>query len=114
MEEMNQLEMFMEELGHKKKSEVSDEKETEVAPPVPQKTKSRKTKRSSGEDRSACIRVSAGTLKRMKLLAIWMDENGQSQRATLMSIAEEAVECLIDERYPKAKKWLTAKCGWNS
>ena len=29
MEEMNQLEMFMAELGHKKKSEVSDEKEAE-------------------------------------------------------------------------------------
>lgn len=105
MEEMNQLEMFMEELGHMKRSEVSDEKETETAPLVPQKSKSRRTKRSGGEDRSACIRVSAGTLKRMKLLAIWMDENGQSQRATLMSIAEEAVECLIDERYPKAKKF---------
>ena len=105
MEEMNQLEMFMEELGHKKRSEVSDEKEKEEAAPVPQKSKPKRTKRSGGEDRSACIRVSAGTLKKMKLLAIWMDENGQSQRATLMSIAEEDVECLIDERYPKAKKY---------
>lgn len=104
MEEMNQLEMFMEELGHKKKSGVLDEKETEAAAPAPQKSKSRRMKR-SGEERSACIRVSARTLKKMKLLAIWMDENGQSQRAMLMSIAEEAVECLIDERYPKAKKF---------
>lgn len=100
MEELNQLEMFMAQLEPKGPAEDSDEKEGDGKR---RKKKGREGKR--GAERDACIRVSASTLRKAKLLAFWMDENGVRNRPSLLSIMEEAVDYLIEGRYPKAKKF---------
>lgn len=96
MDELNQLEMFMEQLGPKKRpeAEAKDEKENSKGKRRPEK-----------EERKACLKISNATLKKMKLLALWLDEQGCQKRPTLMSIMDEAVDYLIEGRYPKAKRF---------
>lgn len=86
MDELDQLELFRQQLSGSVKR--ADEKK----------------KRMKGQD--VCIRVTAGTHIKAQALSIWLDSNRPGRHHTLMSIMEEALDLLIEERYPKAKKLI--------
>ena len=86
MDELDQLELFRQQLsGNAKRA-------------------NEKKKRTKGQD--ACIRVTAGTHIKAQVLSIWLDVNRPGHPHTLMAIMEEALDLLIEERYPKAKRLI--------
>ncbi len=50
--------------------------------------------------------MSPGTLLKLRVISIWLESEGEGKRPTMMSIMEEAVEYLLEQRYPRAKKLL--------
>lgn len=70
------------------------------------KSKREGSKRKGKTGRTTCLRVSPGTLLKLRVISIWLESEGEGKRPTMMSIMEEAVEYLLEQRYPKAKKLL--------
>ncbi|MBR1783386.1 MAG: hypothetical protein IJ753_07725 [Bacteroidales bacterium] len=130
MEEMDQLEMFKQQLRRKPAVDavVKDEDENMVEEPVAGrgkentvvedseddgageeqvgKSKRRGSKQKEKAGRTTCLRVSPGTLLKLRVISIWLESEGEGKRPTMMSIMEEAVEYLLEQRYPRAKKLL--------
>ena len=85
MEELNQLEFFMEQLGPGKSS------------------KSREKDVKKKQDREVVsTKVPASTLLDAKILSLWLE--GQGEKRRLSTIFADALEYYIEKEYPEARK----------
>lgn len=85
MEELNQLELFMEQLGPGKSS------------------KSREKDVKKKQDREVVsTKVPASTLLDAKILSLWLE--GQGEKRSLSTIFADALEYYIEKEYPEARK----------
>ena len=105
MDELDQLEMFKEQLAPKGSRDVWGEKEKVMDDPVHDARDEKKKKKSRKEIHGAAVRTSLSTLRKLKALAFWLEMNGHQVKPSLASIIDEAVDCLIENKYPKAKKF---------
>lgn len=111
---MDQLEMFKQQLRKKPamdavmkdEDERGGSKHDEVEMAVVGNTSAAQNKRKGKAGRTTCLRVSPGTLLKLRVISIWLESEGEGKRPTMMSIMEEAVEYLLEQRYPRAKKLL--------
>ncbi|MBR5923918.1 MAG: hypothetical protein IKZ60_00520, partial [Bacteroidales bacterium] len=62
-------------------------------------------KKSRKEIHEAAVRTSPSTLRKLKALAFWLEMNDHQVKPSLASIIDEAVDYLIEGRYPQAKKY---------
>ena len=52
------------------------------------------------------IRVREDVLRKGRLLSVWLDANMGRKSVTLVQLFEEALDCLIETRYPKFRTAL--------
>lgn len=95
---MDQLEMFREQLRRK----PGDPRPTTQESPASAETEKVKKKRKPAED-SRNIRIWSKTGRNIRLLSVWLEANEGRKNLTLTEIVDEAVEYLIENKYPKAK-----------
>ena len=95
---MDQLEMFREQLRRK----PGDPRPTTQESPAQAETGKVKKKRKPAED-SRNIRIWSKTGRNVRLLSVWLEANEGRKNLTLTEIVDEAVEYLIENKYPKAK-----------
>ena len=105
MDELDQLEMFKEQLAPKGSRDVWGEKEKVMGDPVHDARDEKNKKKSRKEIHEAAVRTSPSTLRKLKALAFWLEMNGHQVKPSLASIIDEAVDFLIEGRYPQAKKY---------
>lgn len=105
MDELDQLEMFKEQLAPKGSRDVWGEKEKVMDDPVHDARDEKKKKKRRKEIHEAAVRTSPSTLRKLKALAFWLEMNGHQVKPSLASIIDEAVDYLIEGRYPQAKKY---------
>ena len=105
MDELDQLEMFKEQLAPKGSRDVWGEKEKVMDAPVQDAREEKRKKKSRPETHNASFRASPSTLRKVKMLAVWLDMNEYRKSPSLASIVDDAVDYLIEKKYPKAKKF---------
>lgn len=85
MDELDQLELFKEQLG------------------LGKSTMSRKKDSTKGQDREVVsTKVPASSLLDAKILSLWLE--GQGEKRSLSSIFADALEYYIEKEYPEARK----------
>lgn len=95
---MDQLEMFREQLRRK----PGDPRPTTKESSAQAETEKVKKKRKPVED-SRNIRIWSKTGRNIRLLSVWLEANEGRKNLTLTEIVDEAVEYLIENKYPKTK-----------
>ena len=119
---MDQLEMFKQQLrkspvtdgekvaiGRAVEEHGADEGEKGSAVREAEKVNRRTGKVSAQKERggrTTCLRVSPSTLRKLRVISIWLESEGEGKRPTMMAIMEEAVEYLLEQRYPQARRLL--------
>lgn len=97
---MDQLDYFREQLN-KKPSEAS---------PVPQEEVKKKRSRKSTQSETAKglvnLKITAECHRKVRLLSVWLDANGIRHRMQLNDLLEEALDLMIESKYPKFKAAL--------
>jgi hypothetical protein len=105
---MSQLDDFREQLRNSRPEE--EEKEQPKAelrtPPAPKKV--RRKKESKAADHSS-VWLSRDAQRKAKLLTLWMDAEGMERPGSIGDLLEEALDVLIETKYPKAKKYVEMK-----
>lgn len=102
---MSQLDDFREVLrrarpeGEKEKEQSKAEAQT---PPAPKKMR-RKKDVSPGR---AAVWIPKDVQRKLRLLCVWLESEGLKDAPTIGELASEAVENLIETKYPKAKAFL--------
>lgn len=74
-------------------------------PPAPKK---RRKKESKAADHSS-VWLSRDAKRKAKLLTLWMDAEGMERPGSIGDLLEEALDVLIETKYPKAKKYVEMK-----
>ncbi len=106
---MGQLENFREQLKQRSvpNGEIIPVGEKKVAGEpkgAPASRKVRKKKEADDERRSVWVRRE--TLRQVKLLSLWLESEGNDGSKSIGDIISEAVDCLIETKYPKAKAFI--------
>ena len=100
---MSQLDEFREQLRQRPKlNEV--EREKTVAEDSSAQKKVRKKK--DVPKQRAAVWISKECQRKARLLALWLDAEGIEGPDTIGSIFSDALDVLIDAKYPKAKKYV--------
>ena len=84
---------------------VQVKKEKEHDKPETQKP----VKRQSGNDYAKSIRISSTVHRKIRLLGIWLDQNGVMQSPSVSDIVDDMLECYVETKYPKAKSMIGKK-----
>lgn len=95
---MDQLEMFRRQLRKKPDEEIVTDSPA-VSEPV-------KVKKKVKDQAYSSIRVREDVLRKGRLLSVWLDANMGRKSVTLVQLFEEALDCLIETRYPKFRTAL--------
>ena len=66
-------------------------------------------KRQSGNDYAKSIRISSTVHRKIRLLGIWLDQNGIMQSPSVSDIVDDMLECYVQTKYPKAKSMIGKK-----
>ena len=66
-------------------------------------------KRQSGNDYAKSIRISSTVHRKIRLLGIWLDQNGVMQSPSVSDIVDDMLECYVETKYPKAKSMIGKK-----
>ena len=112
---MNQIDNFRQVLGldadtpkesveqsdSSSRAQVKKEKEKEKEQDSQERLKP--VKRQSGNDYAKSIRISSTVHRKIRLLGIWLDQNGVMQSPSVSNIVDDMLECYVETKYPKAK-----------
>lgn len=100
---MTQLDEFREQLRQRPKLH-QDERDKPVAeePSAPKKVRKKK----DVPQERAAVWISKEVQRKVRLLGIWLDSEGLEDAPSLGDVITEAIEHLIDTKYPKAKKFV--------
>ena len=101
---MSQLDDFREQLRNSRPEEEEKEQpKPEVrTPPVPKKVRRKK----EGKAGHSSVWLSRDAQRKAKLLTLWMDAEGMERPGSIGELLEEALDVLIDTKYPKSKKYV--------
>ena len=104
---MSQLDDFREQLRNSRPEEEEKEQpKPEVrTSPAPKKVR-RKKEAKAGH---SSVWLSRDAQRKAKLLTLWMDAEGMERPGSIGELLEEALDVLIDTKYPKAKKYVEMK-----
>lgn len=103
---MSQLDDFREQLRNSRPEEEKEQPKPEVrTSPAPKKVR-RKKEANAGH---SSVWLSREAQRKAKLLTLWMDAEGMERPGSIGELLEEALEVLIDTKYPKAKKYVEMK-----
>lgn len=101
---MSQLDDFREQLRNARPQE--DEKEQPKAevrtPPAPKRVRRKK----GAKTEFASAWLPREVKRKAKLLALWIEAEGIEGPGTIGDVIAEALDVLIETRYPKAKKYV--------
>ena len=90
---MDQLEMFRRQLRKKPDEEIETD-----SPAVSEPVKVKKKMKGQGY---SSIRLREDVLRKGRLLSVWLEANMGRKGVSLVQLFEEALDCLIETRYPK-------------
>lgn len=65
--------------------------------------------RQNGNDYAKSIRISSEVHRKIRLLGIWLDQNGVMHSPSVSDIVDDMLECYVESRYPKAKSMIGKK-----
>ena len=117
---MSQLENFREQLKRRSRQEEKvctekveqpvggvlpeedERKENQGDSPAPKKVRKKKDDRAE----RGCVWLPKEELRKIKLLSLWIESEGIDGPSTIGDLFVEAVECLIETKYPKVKPFL--------
>ena len=103
---MSQLDDFREQLRNSRSEEEKEQPKPEVrTSPSPKKAR-RKKEAKAGH---SSVWLSRDAQRKAKLLTLWMDAEGMERPGSIGDLLEEALDVLIDTKYPKAKKYVEMK-----
>ena len=104
---MSQLDDFREQLKNSRPEEEEKEQpKPEVrTSPAPKKVR-RKMEAKAGH---SSVWLSREAQRKAKLLTLWMDAEGMERPGSIGDLLEEALDVLIDTKYPKSKKYVEMK-----
>jgi len=102
---MDQLDYFREQLN---KKPIVDSPVSQPQGAVKGKRRGRRKKdeREMNPQGSSCIKLSSESLRKARLLSVWLDANGIQQRPSLNGLFEEALDLMIESKYPKFRAAL--------
>ena len=66
-------------------------------------------KRQNGNAYAKSIRISSTVHRKIRLLGIWLDQNGVMQSPSVSDIVDDMLECYVETKYPKAKSMIGKK-----
>lgn len=95
---MDQLEMFRRQLRKKPDEEIVTDSAA-VSEPVKVK------KKMKGQGYSS-IRLREDVLRKGRLLSVWLEANMGRKGVSLVQLFEEALDCLIETKYPRFRTAL--------
>ncbi len=95
---MDQLEMFRRQLRKKPDEEIVTDSPA-LSEPVKVK------KKMEGQGYSS-IRLREDVLRKGRLLSVWLEANMGRKGVSLVQLFEEALECLIETKYPRFRTAL--------
>lgn len=72
-----------------------------------ERLKPEKTRRAN--DYAKSIRISSEVHRKIRLLGIWLDQNGVMQSPSVSDIVDDMLECYIETKYSKAKSMIGKK-----
>ena len=112
---MNQIDNFRQVLGldadtpkeSVEQSDSSSRPQVKKEQDSPQRL--RPLKRQGGNDYAKSIRISSAVHRKIRLLGIWLDQNGVMQSPSVSDIVDDMLECYIETKYPKAKSMIGKK-----
>lgn len=106
---MGQLENFREQLKRRSQPEeettTAERERSEAAvtdSPAPKKMRKKKDDRAE----RGCVWLPKEELRKVKLVSLWIESEGINGPTTIGDLFVEAVECLIETKYPKVKPFL--------
>lgn len=102
---MDQLDYFREQLN-KKPVEDSPASQPQDAVKGKRRGRRKKDEKEMNLQGSSCIKLSSESLRKARLLSVWLDANGIQQRASLNGLFEEALDLMIESKYPKFRAAL--------
>lgn len=102
---MDQLDYFREQLN-KKPVEDSPVSQPQDAVKGKRRGRRKKDEKEMNLQGSSCIKLSSESLRKARLLSVWLDANGIQQRASLNGLFEEALNLMINSKYPKFRAAL--------
>ena len=102
---MDQLDYFREQLN-KKPVEDSPASQHQDAVKGKRRGRRKKDEKEMNPQGSSCIKLSSESLRKARLLSVWLDANGIQQRASLNGLFEEALDLMIESKYPKFRAAL--------
>ena len=113
---MDQISNFREVLGldrqpsspvHKQAQDVYTHLVKEKKTATPKSKQNKKTKETSNDYAEAkTIRVMPPVHRKLKLMGLWLDSEGAMTNPSANDIISMALDALIDEVYPKAKRFV--------
>ena len=105
---MSQLDDFREQLRNSRPEEEEKEQpKPEVrTPPAPKKVRRKMEGKTAGH---SSVWLSRDAQRKAKLLTLWMDAEGMERPGSIGELLEEALDVLIETKYPKAKKYVEMK-----
>ncbi len=104
---MSQLDDFREQLRNSR----PEEEEKEQPKPEVRTSRAPKKVRRKKESKAghSSVWLSRDAQRKAKLLTLWMDAEGMERPGSIGELLEEALDVLIETKYPKAKKYVEMK-----
>ena len=102
---MSQLDDFREQLRNSRpEEEETEQPKPEVrTPPAPKKVRRKMEGKTASH---SSVWLSRDAQRKAKLLTLWMDAEGMERPGSIGELLEEALDVLIDTKYPKSKKYV--------
>ena len=101
---MSQLDEFREQLRQRPKlNEPEREKTPAVEPTATKKVRKKKSETKAGY---SSVWLSKETQRKAKLLLLWLEAEDIEGPGTIGAVLADALDSLIDIKYPKAKKYV--------
>ena len=95
---MDQLEMFRRQIRKKPDEEIVTD-----SPAVSEPVKVKKKMKGQGY---SSIRLREDVLRKGRLLSVWLEANIGRKGVSLVQLFEEALDCLIETKYPRFRTAL--------
>ena len=102
---MSQLDVFREVLRSARPEGEKEIEQPNAEAQTPYASKKMRTKKDDSPVRAA-VWIPKDVQRKLRLLCVWLESEGLKEAPTIGEIVSEAVENLIETKYPKAKAFL--------
>lgn len=102
---MSQLDDFREVLRSARPEEEKEKEQPKAEAQTPYASKKMRTKKDDSPGRAA-VWIPKDVQRKLRLLCVWLESEGLKEAPTIGELVSEAVENLVETKYPEASSFL--------